>query len=321
MVLEELISSRKASEKPILIFFIAFIIATISIWLSYHVFPSNSSVLPLAFLTTAFAPLLHKLYIKEAIHEVEAPGFAPSFITRHFPLVWFYLFMFLGVMTCYAFWFAVLPADPIACGPNCFLPTKDKVFAEQQNVFTAITGQSITGKAIGEIECKNPDTRSIEACFGLIFFNNFWVLNLAIIISFLYGTGAIFLIGWNASVIGTFIGLEILEKNVFAGLDRFLGYFPHGSLEVMAYFFGAVAGGVVSVAMIADKHKKHALEIIAKDALILVLIANGLLALGAIIEAIAIVNTELANSILTLEVVLLIIVAIILFLRQGRNTD
>ncbi len=321
MVLEDLISSRNASEKPVLIFFLAFIVSSISIWLSYHVFPSSSSILPLAFLTAAFVPLLHKLYIREAIHEVEAPGWAPSFITRHFPLIWFYSFLFLGILVSYAFWFVVLPQDAVACGiangqGECFFPTKDLVFKEQASVFNAITGKSITGKVIGETECKNPATRSLEACFNLIFFNNFWVLNLAIIFSFLYGAGAIFLIGWNASVIGTFVGTEILTKHLGAGIERFLGYFPHGSFEVLAYFFGAIAGGAVSAAMVSSKHRQHAIEIIAKDALILVIIANVFLAIGAAIEAATIIDPALANMMLAAEIIILLIVAVVLFLRK-----
>ena len=278
----------------------------------------------MAFLTIAFTPLVHKLYIREALSEIEAPGFAPSFITRHYSIVLVYVFIFLGIVASYAFWFVALPADESLCQSpfsqsGCFFPTKGRVFEEQSVVFGAITGKALTAKAIGTDECKNPLTRSLTGCFGLIFFNNFWVLNLAIIFSFLYGAGAIFLISWNASVIGTFIGIEIFEKSIASGIERLLGYFPHGSFEVLGYFFGAVAGGVVSVAMISKTHRQHAIEIIAKDAVILVIIAYLFLAIGAVIEAAALVNPPLANQILLVEILLLICLAIIIALKKGQS--
>lgn len=322
MVLEELLTKKKAQHRPVIIFFLAFLISSISIWLVYHVFPSSSSILPLAFLTIAFAPLLHRLFITEAVGEINAPGFAPSFITRHYPLVMFYIFLFLGLVASYAFWFSVLPANPASCPifdteGTCFFPTRDKVFEEQAQVFTAITGKSITGRAIGFDECKNPATATLASCFELIFFNNFWVLNLSLILSFLYGAGAVFIVSWNASVIGTFVGTEILEKNPQAGFERFISYFPHGSFEVIGYFFGAIAGGIISAGLVLIHKRKHALEIILKDAITLLLIAYAFLVIGALIEAAAIIDPSLASQIIALEILALVAIAVFLLAKKS----
>ncbi|MBI4044771.1 MAG: hypothetical protein HY392_03620 [Candidatus Diapherotrites archaeon] len=321
MVLEELLTKKKAQRGPLIIIFLLFPISSISIWLVYHVFPSALSILPLAFITIAFAPLLHWLFITEALGEINAPGFAPSFITRHYPLMLFYIFLFLGIVASYALWFSVLPANEAACDfldsdGKCFFPTREKVFEEQAQVFTAITGRSITGAAIGFNECKNVATRSIPACFELIFFNNFWVLNLSIILSFLYGAGAVFIVSWNASVIGTFVGTEILEKSPQAGFERFIGYFPHGSFEVLGYFFGAIAGGILSAGIVLARKKRHALEIIIKDAASLLAIAYVFLVIGAIIEAAAIIEPALASQIIAVEILIMVAVAVMLLAKK-----
>lgn len=321
MVLEELLSKKRAQHGPFIIIFLLFPISSISIWLVYHVFPSALSILPLAFITIAFAPLLHWLFITEALGEINAPGFAPSFITRHYPLILFYVFLFLGIVASYALWFSVLPANEAACtffdsGGKCFFPTREKVFDEQSQVFTAITGKSITGRTVGFDECKNPATASLFSCFELIFFNNFWVLNLSILLSFLYGAGAVFIVSWNASVIGTFVGTEVLEKNPQAGLERFIGYFPHGSFEVMGYFFGAIAGGILSAGIVLAHKKRHALETIIKDAASLLVIAYVFLVIGALIEAAAIIEPALAAQIITVEILAMVAVAVILLAKK-----
>ena len=61
-------------------------------------------------------------------------------------------------------------------------------------------------------------------------------------------------------------------------------YMTHGVFEILGYFLGALAGGIISVAIVnhgveSDKFKK-----VAFDACILGLIAFGFLIVGAFIE-------------------------------------
>src|SRR3989344_7528668 len=157
MVLEELIRPAIAEKKPAGIFAMAFIISSISIWIFYHVFPTSSSVLALAFLTIGFVPLFQRVFLDETQKEIEAPGWAPGFIARHSDLFLIYFFLFLGLIASYTFWFAVLPQDGQICQSNpgiaCIFPTRDKVFAEQINTYNQIdpnNAAKATGKAIAE---------------------------------------------------------------------------------------------------------------------------------------------------------------------------
>jgi uncharacterized membrane protein SpoIIM required for sporulation len=135
--------------------------------------------------------------------------------------------------------------------------------------------------------------------FNCIFGNNSFVLGLAVLFSFAYGAGAIFLIAWNASVIGVIIGTDMLALySSYAGLGvlglvlaylhglvNAIGFLPHGIFELSAYFIGSIAGGIISVALTRKKYGAKDFELIAKDTLILLFLAYFLLFIGAMIEA------------------------------------
>ena len=232
MVLEN-ISVSKARKHPLSLIMVAFLITGAGIWLSYFVFPESSSILSLAFVTLAFAPFIHRLFIVETSQEEEKPGWTGSFLVRHFDLTEIYAAIFMGIIIAYIFWFVMLPGQDCGDSLNCWFPKRDVVFSEQEKVYKAITGISAfanipaTGNAVGKLECKS-QSATIEGCAIFIFSNNSVVLGLAILFSFIYGAGAVFLIGWNASVIGTFIGAEVVGKHLYAGVERAAGYLPHG---------------------------------------------------------------------------------------------
>ena len=136
--------------------------------------------------------------------------------------------------------------------------------------------------------------------FSRILLNNIRVLAFAMIFSFIYGAGAIFILTWNASVIGTAMG-NTIRSNLgqyagYIGFERISEYFGivtigvlryafHGVWEILAYFVGGVAGGIISVAIInkhyMDKNFSHVLF----DASELLFISLLLLVWAAYLEA------------------------------------
>ncbi len=290
MVLEQIFGLKTIKKHSITVFIASIIVSSVGLWLSYYTFPESSSILGLAFLTIAFVPLIHSIFIEEEEKEIKMKGTGFGFLLRHGTLVSVYTWIFLGIIFSYAFWFTVLPqthannCDSIN-SIECMIPTKEKVFFEQSKTMTAISGKTITtGNAIGVKECKDPNTANLYSCTELIYTNNSLVLGLAILFSFLWGAGAIFLLAWNASVIGVFIGFEA-TANYSRAIARFLSYLPHGTFEVMGYFIGAIAGGIISTAITKKKYEKYELKIIARDAFTLIVMAYWILLFGAIIEA------------------------------------
>src|SRR3989344_3803541 len=145
MVLEN-ISVSKARKNPLSLILITFLITGAGIWLSYFVFPESSSILALAFVTLAFAPFIHRLFIVETSQEEEKPGWTGSFIVRHFDLAEIYAAIFMGIIIAYVFWFVMLPGADCGNGLNCWFPDRDVVFSEQEKVYKAITGISAFGQ-------------------------------------------------------------------------------------------------------------------------------------------------------------------------------
>lgn len=284
MVLESLTTAEGAQRHPIVLFYMAFVVTTAALFIAYHTFPESSSVLAVAFVTAAFMPIIHDLLSKGEEREVDEDDMPFAFIATHFDVMHIYGWIFVGMICTYSFWAVELPDNNINCkdtpyGLGCILPEKAKIFSAQQKVYTGITG-----KLVGNSECFSENTKSFEACFELIFNNNWWVMILSIIFSFIWGAGALFLLGWNASVIGLFIGTEITSRSIEAGIARAVSYLPHGIPEIMAYFIATIAGGIISAAISKKKFKKHEIRVVFIDTFLLLLLAVVTLLIGAFIE-------------------------------------
>ncbi len=280
MVLESLSNFKKAEKHPVMLFFVAFITTTLAMFVSYTIFPASSSILTIAFIALVFMPIMHTLFIEEEEQEVEERDTPFSFISTHFDVIHIYSWIFIGLVFTYAFWTVILPDTNTDCeGVGCNVPTKEKIFAEHNNVYS-----NITGKIIGETECFNSNTKSFTNCFELIFLNNSWIMILAVLFSLLWGAGALFLLSWQASVVGFFIGNEILANSLESGIARAISYLPHGIPEIMAYFVAAIAGGIISAAISKSSFKKHELGVVLVDTVLLILLAFVTLFIGAFIE-------------------------------------
>ncbi|MFH1752362.1 MAG: stage II sporulation protein M, partial [archaeon] len=289
MVLEALIPAEKVFQHPYLMLIEAFLIVSAGIIVSLLLFPRSASILSIALVSLGTLPVIHLLFKAEEQREEIKPGKAISFLSRHFNLVKVYGWLFIGMILCYSIWFVALPLD-----------ARNSVFVEQNNALNQIseikanlTGQIVSNEAIGNL-CKNNDFASIFEC---IFFNNATVLGLAILLSFAYGAGAILLIAWNASVIGVVIGQDVLSMIIvyggtplsvipayLHGLFNAIGFIPHGMPEIIAYFIGAIAGGIISVAITKKKIFTKAFENISADVLVTIIIAYTLLVIAALIE-------------------------------------
>ncbi len=108
--------------------------------------------------------------------------------------------------------------------------------------------------------------------------------------SFLFGSGAIFIMAWNETVVGTAVGLlirQIQQKGASLPIALFKGlplgtsyYILHLIPEIVSYFLAAIAGALISSAMTRyDKSSDKARK--------LFIIAGGLLLAAVIIILLA----------------------------------
>ena len=290
MVFESILGAVEVRRHPLYILFLSIAFSSISIWVSYFTFPESSSILSLAFITIGIMPVMFAIFTAEEEEEAEHPGSAATFLERHFDIIAIYSWFLIGLIFSYSMWYVVLPQKEASfClgeGICMAMPAKEKIFKEQEQTFNAF--QSIrqgiaTGRATDAVS--GVGGANFVDVFLLIFTNNASVFGLAVLFSFIFGAGAIFLLAWNGSFIGVVVGKEMLRSDVLSGLLIVVGLLPHGIPEFIAYFIGAIAGGIISAAISKKSYKKYEFEVIAKDVLVLIAIAYAILFLGALIEA------------------------------------
>ncbi len=274
MVLESLITARLAKNRPVYTFFFAFVYMNLAFIIALTVFPGDPSTPAIFLVTMMFVPFLVNL-LKGAELYAETQIMLRNIVlmkkyTKVF-LIFFYLF--LGALVATTFWASLSSHEVYA-----------KLFSSQISVISEISSQFTRGYVTGSYG------------FQMILLNNFKVLVFVILFSFIFGAGAIYILAWNASVVGVAIGNLI--RNYFSSWVpgtsfysylhvvplSFAKFMTHGIIEVAAYLFAAIAGGIISAAIIRRSLADEEFSGILRTCFDLVLTASILLILAAIVE-------------------------------------
>ncbi len=199
---------------------------------------------------------------------------AQKFEYHHRRAIPFFIFMFVGFVLSYTLWFVVFPQKLVS-----------SLFSVQLNTIIQINN-AVSGNFAG-------------VYFTSIILNNIKVLVFSILFSFIYGAGAIFILTWNASVVSVAIGTLI--RKLIAGYANATGltfvgayfgavslglmrYLVHGIPEILGYFVGGLAGGMISVGMLRHEFMDENFKKVMFDALNLILVAVGILIVAGLIE-------------------------------------
>jgi len=271
MVVESFINYLQAEKRPDEMIFFGFIITTIAILLAMWVFPSYASFAMVTFTVMAVLPLM--IYIMRFEKEKQEKARTLRLFI-HKRAVLFFVFLFLGISLAFTTWFLILPMD-----------AANNLFFLQINTITEIN--SPTGAAV-----------LTQGMFSTILANNARILAFSILFSFVFGAGAIFILVWNASVLGAAMAsaVKIAVAANGSGAASYFGAFSfslvrflvHGIPEVTAYFIGGLAGGILSFTILDYKFGGKALlkklYISLKDSSALIAAAVLLLVVAALIE-------------------------------------
>lgn len=283
MVFELITSSSRLRHTPLLMFFEAIFITFLSVFLAMFIFPNNyTSIATLAFLTIGAVPLFNKLYSRDSY----LFNYNKPFFQRHKKLMLLLLFFFLGVLVALILAYLILPSG---IRTNVFSSQLSELGTIDQ-IRTSITGQ-LTGPANTGV--------SYKGLFSLIFKNNLMVVLSAALLSFFYGAGAIFLIGWNASILATVIAKDVAISlsgasglgisGFFTGIVNaalnFLGFIPHGLPEVLAYLIASFAGALLARDLLKGIFSTEFRWMAIKDIVLMFFFAILLLLLSALLEA------------------------------------
>ncbi|VVB67718.1 Stage II sporulation protein M [Candidatus Norongarragalina meridionalis] len=269
MVLDYLISPREAKRKPHEVFIVAALFVSFAVLVQMFIPSVKGSIIIFAMVPAI--PLMWSLLVREE-HDEEAEiqacyrthywegASVTSILARHAALVEVFSFFFLGAVFAYSVWYAALPAQQTQA-----------LYADQMNELNAIKGIT-TGRFFD------------SARFEYLFTHNLQVLGLMFAFCLVYGMGSVYLLLWNASIIGLVIGSKINE-GVLGVVMGFVSLLPHGIFEIAAYFVASIAGGILSVAVMRKHYKSGCFKFVLRDVIALTAISLILLAIGAAIES------------------------------------
>ncbi len=277
-MLEFLMNPKKAERRPWEMMIIGFFYAVVAILVSIFLFHGSAalekynSVFMVTFTTILSIPFMYYIVKLEERKEkkIKEEG---ALIKEHGKAISALMFLFIGYLIAFSLAFILMPQDLV---DSCFTAQLESYCAinsgDLQNC-AKIMGNSVTGKNV-EISLKGVSS---------ILANNFFVMITVLLFSFLFGGGAIFILAWNASVIGTAIGLfsEGAVQNIPVS---FLRYLVHGLPEIAAYFVAALAGGIISVAVIKHDFGKKEFWHVIQDSLDLIILALIILVVAAFME-------------------------------------
>ena len=275
MVVESLLFPMKAEKRPWQMFFLGFLYTSIGIFISLWIFRDQASLIMVFMITMAALPIFYNTMKLEESKDMIMDN-ETRILREHNKAISFFMYMFIGMTVACAVWYTLLPTDAI-----------NALFDKQVGTIQTINNQ-VSGNIIHNL-----------GIFWKIFFNNLKVLAFSILFAFVYGAGAIFILAWNATVIGAAIG-NFIRSNVSSytsslGLLQAGNYFHvvslgllkysiHGIPEIAAYFYGGLAGGILSVALIRKHFNTTKFSTIMADFSELVLIAVGFLIAAAFLE-------------------------------------
>lgn len=306
MVLEYLLGYEL--NRPVHLFGTGVFYSSIAIFVSAALFAHSPSMVVVAFMTLPLVYVWTSLISKRSIHEATGDTFRHLW-SDNVGIAEDFLFLFLGMTVGVAIWFSILPQDMLS-----------NLFSEQiwnLNSIGVATGFStagslpvtsgLAGMPTGYAGAPSSMAGTTSAManspagfairpdvFLMIAANNLKLVVLSTLLSFVFAAGALFILAWNASVVGVAVG-TIINKLRVAGtiaplaLGGGLGigtafYVLHLIPEIVAYFYASVAGAFISSALLRYRPlSKQSNRLLVISAALLA-ISVGMILLGALIE-------------------------------------
>jgi len=276
MVLEAIIDPDRASASPWAVAILSFVFVTVAVFSAGYLIKDSTSMLVVALVAIPSVTLLTSIFDKETNYDYNNKK---GTLTRYLPIVMVLCAYFVGVMAAFTFYFLFLPDSETSV-----------LFAQQSaelgKISSAVSGHAVQTAYYGDL----------AGAFEFLFNNNLKVFLILLVGSLLYGAGTVFIIDWNASILGVFVGSlasELVHNNpaqytIWSGLGSgILGLLPHGTFELLSYLCIAIAGGILSESLLHQKYRNPEFLVIIYDVTKLASWGLLFLAAGAFIEGTA----------------------------------
>ena len=298
MVFENLIGPVSAKKHPFKIFFLGIFFAFTAAAFSMWIFKQEASLVMVFLVVLMSMPLMFATF-REEEEEDWVIDTESGILKEHGKAINFMFLMFLGFVIGFAFIYVVLPENLVSTLFGIQLVTIDSINSNVVKNLDAQRSSMFIGKFSGiDGDVVSGKLTSSEA-FSLILINNVKVMFFCLIFAFFFGAGAIFVLAWNASVIsaaiGTYfrnglanyahiIGLEKVAVHFQLFVAGTLRYMTHGIFEIVGYFLAALAGGIISMALINHGTANKGFNKIAIDVSVLIVIGLIFLVVGSFVE-------------------------------------
>ncbi len=278
-MLESIINPKEAEKGPWKMFFIGLIYASLSLLLveaffSKDVVLSNYSGMIVVLFCVMFSlPFMYYSIKREEKDDETAEGML-SVWTIHKDAILGFMWLFLGFIIAFSFW-------NVAIGNS-------ELFNAQLSTYCAINDGGNIDNCVARYSQEGTQIEPTGAVAGMgrlfsILENNIYVMIFTLILSLIFGAGAIFVLAWNASVIAAAIGIftKYQISEIPIGIAR---YMIHGLPEITAYFITALAGGIFGVGVIRNGVRGKKFLHVLENSVILLFVAIVILILAAVIE-------------------------------------
>jgi len=271
MVLESLFPASKIENKPKEMLLVSFIVTITCVFLSYMVFPAYAGIIAPLLITAALSPLVYRIFsIEEEIEAEEAESkIKLNFYERHSETIWLFSLFFIGNLLAVFLLALILPDAMVQ---DLFSQQFDEIHAVRGVAGDIIANSAATGHTIS------------GAFLGTITSNNLKVMFFSFILSFFIGTGALFILSWNASILAIYLASFVRQGLYSDFFNQAMGIMPHAPVEILAYFLAGIAGGMLSVGLIREKVRSKEFLLIFRDSLMLMILAVAAVIIGAYLE-------------------------------------
>lgn len=262
MVLEQLFRLKWIERKEHA-FFLGFAYSIIALISAKLIFPSDVGLMSIAFTSILLIPSLNTLLIMEENAEIRERKLSLRQLFKdHKDIFKAYAYIFLGIFLAYSMASLTLPEASSA-----------RFFSSQ------LKSAGISGFAFN------------NSGLSSLIVNNIIVFIVCFVLSLIYGAGALLFLTWNASVWGVVFGYFVRSASSFSGknfvlefLNSLLPFLPHMTTEAFSYISAAIAGGVVSKAVLREKLFSKKFHHIITDALIFLALGFALVVVAGVIE-------------------------------------
>lgn len=274
MVLEALTNPLKAEQRPWQMFFLGILFSLVGIVFSIWIFQGQASLVMVFLIVMASLPIVYNTIRLEEHKDEE--GHAEAYLLKeHAKALSEFMFLFAGITITIAGVYVFVPPTHL-----------DLIFDVQTQAIEDVNVE-VGGHVV------NPSVLPI------IFFNNVKVLIFCVLFAFVFGAGSLFILTWNATVIGValgnFIRVKLAEFAAVTGFTSISHYFAafslgilryatHGVFEILAYFIAGLAGGIISVSIIRNSFGTPKFERALFDSSGLLLISLVVLFFAGIVE-------------------------------------